>query len=62
MVFISLNKDIGRSKQTKYVKNVTNMPPQQQVNYCLGCQCVIENRSQAHFVKICGKGLIKHEF
>lgn len=51
MVFIALNKYIGRSMQTKYVKNVTNML--RQVNYCLGYPCVIENRSQAHFIKIC---------
>lgn len=46
---IALNKYIGRSMQTKYVKNVTNML--RQVNYCLGYPCVIENRSQAHFIK-----------
>lgn len=39
MVFIALNKYIGRSMQTKYVKNVTIRL--HQVNYCLGYPCVI---------------------
>lgn len=60
MVFLALNEYIGRSMQTKYVKNVTIML--QQVNYCLGYPCVIENGSQAHFIKICRQVLVKHEF